>query len=172
MDAEDGDSDDADDRCGYPFGLRRRRRSVVGVALECAVPRQTHRSDLALMRTGRPRSQETVAEKLRRIVSAGPADACWLWTRARDPWGYGQFWDHISRRTVQASRVAFEVEYGPVPQGLYVCHRCDNPACINPEHLFIGTSRDNKLDSVRKGRARLFTPETSRAALACRGRQV
>ena len=54
--------------------------------------------------------------------------------------------------TIGAHRAAYELTHGPLPRGVYVCHRCDNPECCNPAHLFAGTARDNVLDCVRKGR--------------------
>jgi hypothetical protein len=75
---------------------------------------------------------------------------CWLWTAHRNRQGYGTL--RVQKRTRMAHRVAWELENGPIPSGLQVCHRCDNPPCVNPAHLFLGTSQDNKLDSVAKGR--------------------
>jgi HNH endonuclease len=75
---------------------------------------------------------------------------CWEWSGARDRYGYGK----LRRDTVywKAHRLAWTLEHGPIPDGMYVCHHCDNPPCVNPAHLFLGTSRDNQLDRVAKGR--------------------
>jgi hypothetical protein len=75
---------------------------------------------------------------------------CWLWTKSRRPNGYGQ--TTRDRRNVTVHRVSWELANGPIPAGLYVCHTCDVRHCVNPAHLFLGTSLDNKLDSVTKGR--------------------
>lgn len=77
---------------------------------------------------------------------------CWTWTAFRHPFGYGKVkWHGVSR---DAHRVAYEIAVGLIPAGLNVCHRCDNPPCCNPAHLFLGTQHENVLDMVAKGRLR------------------
>lgn len=106
------------------------------------------------MTRGRKRSTETLLEKLRRYAPEGPAAECWPWNGARDPYGYGQFWDHYQRRVIQAPRVAWELARGPIPDGMKVLHTCDTPPCVNPAHLFLGTDADNVRDAIAKGRRR------------------
>ena len=89
-------------------------------------------------------------------VSRCPISGCHLWTAAVDQRGYGRFGfrphGEKNYRAVAASRVAWELYVGPVPKGMEVCHHCENPACVNPEHLFLGTHKDNMNDRDRKGR--------------------
>lgn len=88
-------------------------------------------------------------------VSPEPTSGCWLWTGAITSRGYGNVRD--GRRTDQAHRVAWVLTHGPVPHGLFVLHKCDNRACVNPVHLFLGTHDDNMADMDAKGR-RKATP--------------
>ena len=83
-------------------------------------------------------------------VEPEPMSGCWLWIGARLPRGYGGL--TMQRRKRYAHRVAWELRRGPIPPGLFVCHRCDTPACVNPAHLFLGTHTANMRDRVRKGR--------------------
>lgn len=75
---------------------------------------------------------------------------CWLWTGSRNHNGYGTF--KVGDRTMLAHRYSFLLHNGHLPDNLCVCHRCDTPRCVNPEHLFLGTNKDNSLDCVRKQR--------------------
>ncbi len=76
---------------------------------------------------------------------------CWNWARGSFRAGYGAI--AHGKRTLKAHRVSYELHVGPIPAGMLVCHKCDNPRCVNPDHLFLGTVRDNALDMVSKGRA-------------------
>lgn len=79
------------------------------------------------------------------------SDGCWLWAGAVHPHGHG--YASLDGRVQYAHRVAWQLTYGPIPKGVNVCHRCDNPPCCNPAHLFLGTQADNMQDCADKGRA-------------------
>lgn len=98
-------------------------------------------------RRGRP----TVSPEIRFWRFIEKTDGCWLWTGNHDTAGYGRFWFDANTR-VPAHRVSYEFHYGPIPEGLFVCHHCDNPPCVNPAHLFLGTAQDNVSDMCAKGR--------------------
>jgi hypothetical protein len=84
-------------------------------------------------------------------------EGCWLWTARKTPQGYGRFGYQGENRL--AHRVAFELFKAPFASGLHVLHRCDNPGCVNPDHLFLGTNAANVEDKVSKGRAQRLEGE-------------
>ena len=89
----------------------------------------------------------TLAERFWSKVQKG--EGCWIWTAGRTLGGYGRFW--TGRYTVGAHRISWEMKYGPIPDGLNGLHRCDKPPCCNPDHLWLGTEKDNARDRDNKG---------------------
>lgn len=81
----------------------------------------------------------------------GP-DECWPWQAYINDTGYGCV--GVGCKVYLAHRIAWEITYGPIPESLFCCHKCDNPACINPGHMFLGTHQDNMTDKSLKDRAR------------------
>lgn len=96
---------------------------------------------------------EMVANALSRFEALyipEPNSGCWLWTGARARFGYGSF--YFNRRCSVAHRVSWIIAGRDIPEGLQLCHRCDVPSCVNPEHLFLGTQAENTQDCFSKGR--------------------
>ena len=99
----------------------------------------------------KPAYLDRVRTKLAAKSRATP-DGCIIWTgRGNGQYGYGSM--SFRGRRVGVHRLAWMLRHGPVPDGLYVLHRCDTPPCLNPDHLFLGTKADNSADMVAKGRS-------------------
>lgn len=104
--------------------------------------------------------KKSISERFWEKVNKIP-DGCWIWTAAkRGQNSYGAF--RLSKKDgdIAAHRYSYELRNGSIPEGMIVCHTCDVPACVNPDHLFIGTHQDNAIDRQSKKRSKSFTKLT------------
>jgi hypothetical protein len=97
-----------------------------------------------------PRPRGPLSERFERYVNRN--STCWEWTGHRNPCGYGMIRPDKKSEKIVASRAAWMLYCGPIPDGLCVLHTCDNRGCVNPAHLFLGTVQDNTDDMIKKGR--------------------
>lgn len=100
-------------------------------------------------------------EKVDKTPGHGRDGDCWMWTSHVAKDGYGQFWVNEKKRAERPHRLSYLMATGQDPTGLLVCHKCDNPLCVRPDHLFLGTNSDNMADMSAKKRTRYHLyPET------------
>ena len=103
----------------------------------------------SVSKSGRQESKRDIKDRLLERVIFGVTD-CWHWVGPTNGFGYGRM---TSKGRLQvAHRLSYEAFIGPIPDGLYALHKCDNPSCINPDHLWLGTYSDNLKDAWDKGR--------------------
>lgn len=135
---------------------RRERNRAMGLCL-CGNARVDERNGLCagcrqrnMLKYQPKRPRLSDVDRFWQYVQKG--DGCWLWTSNRHWKGYGQF--SYKGKPIYAHRLSWIITSGNIPDGLLVCHRCDNPSCVRPDHLFLGTPEDNTRDMYVKGRAR------------------
>lgn len=97
-----------------------------------------------------PRKKRSEIERFIEKINHNPETGCWEWTAWVNNWGYGFFYG--SRKSRLAHRASYELFCGEIPDKMHVLHKCDNPKCVRPSHLFLGTELDNKRDMVEKKR--------------------
>jgi hypothetical protein len=99
--------------------------------------------------------REKPKEYFDRNIEINSVTGCWNWIGNRFNTGYGAFKNRTylgHPRAIPASRASWMMHKGPIPKGLWICHTCDNPPCVNPDHLFLGTAKDDMVDCKNKGR--------------------
>ena len=97
-----------------------------------------------------------------RVIKHQDGIGCWEWTGTKTNYGYGQL--SVNGKLTRAHRLAYKIVIGEIPEGLHVLHKCDNPSCVNPDHLFVGTHQDNMRDMNQKGRNKIKTGVAARGS--------
>lgn len=171
-------------RCGKEFGVYPSGRGRKYCGMECRYNPPNRHTCATCGREFLTKQSEQVrkfcSRKCRMPVHAElrfwtyvkKTKTCWLWTGAVSKAGYGNF-----DANIRAHRFSWQLHFGPIPEGLCVLHKCDVPGCVRPDHLFLGTNKDNSQDAVRKGRlpkgeqhpqAKLTSEQVSEIRLRCR----
>jgi hypothetical protein len=149
------------------YYLRRKTRPIRENCVECGAPLSPRQKRVRNLTCGlgcRDKAKiRARADRFWARVQKGPG--CWLWQGAKNQRGYGlAYYDGKKNQTVH--RLMWRLHFGEIPEGKLVCHTCDTPSCVNPEHLFLGTNQDNSDDKIAKGRykhgIKRMTPEQVR----------
>lgn len=123
-----------------------------------------------MAKVGRPTGACTpVKDRLLNRIKIDSATDCWIWQGGRNNVGYGMMRGEEKMQT--AHRISYEEHKGDIPKGMCVLHNCDNPLCVNPDHLRLGTHKENTQDMIRRGRSNYFGFQDIRTCVHC-GKQT
>ena len=138
--------------------VQRKNRSVIQIIRKCLFCGKQMTLNLSRAKRGQLYCSrkcffnKTPTQRFWEKVKRGKRNECWIWIGSKIPQGYGNGWWNGYQEL--AHRISWIIANGNIPRELDVLHRCDNPPCVNPRHLFLGTAKDNALDMVEKGRFR------------------
>ncbi len=163
----------------YVSGHNARRHPFPGTvccACGCGTIVKTYEGRFAQGHNNRSRVGRPVDERFWENVIKAALDDCWLWTGTKGHHGYGMMSvgskRDKSRRNVFAHRLSYELHYGPIPSGAVIRHTCDNPSCVNPGHLIVGSHQENMRDMVSRNRQTLGTKNPQARITADDVRQI
>ena len=106
--------------------------------------------ELLYIEQGTPEWHALRKTKDRFMKKVNESNGCWKWNAQIFPTGYGAF--HLNGKSILAHRASYLIFNGEIPNGIFVCHKCDNKSCVNPHHLFLGSAKENAIDRSLKGR--------------------